>query len=344
MKKKKVDYKRLPVSQKKNPFTGRVGKRANNIKRGHNVSLNDVERQPTKQPKLAHITNANSSAEAQVNINRSVNVNNSNGSNSNANQTVKASTPYTPNTTTCITSTANANTISSINTTSSTTSTANTCIILTVNATTNTNLAQQNKKDDEVEFVKTSHRSASKAGKFHLSEQDISTISTGDWLTDHIVGAAQSVLREQFPHARGLENTTLGPIFNFSVQKGQFSQILNTGSHHWVLVSTVGCYTPSVVYLYDSLFSGRIAALVQKQIASIIYEEGTSFKVIVPNVQHQNNDSCQSSIAVLIVGRRKLTLPQSGMAFSVSSIFSYFRFSIREILTESRRWAINHAY
>ena len=143
-------------------------------------------------------------------------------------------------------------------------------IILTVNATTNTNLAQQNKKDDEVEFVKTSHRSASKAGKFHLSEQDISTISTGDWLTDHIVGVAQSVLREQFPHARGLENTTLGPIFNFSVQKGQFSQILNTGSHHWVLVSTVGCYTPSVVYLYDSLFSGRIAALVQKQTASII--------------------------------------------------------------------------
>ena len=85
----------------------------------------------------------------------------------------------------------------------------------------------------------------------------------------------------------------MGPIFNFSVQKGQFSQILNTGSHHWVLVSTVGCYTPSVVYLYDSLFSGRIAALVQKQIASIIYEEGTSFKVIVPNVQHQNNsDDC----------------------------------------------------
>ena len=34
--------------------------------------------------------------------------------------------------------------------------------------------------------------------------------------------------------------------------------------------------------------------------------------------------SCQSSIAVLIVGRRKLTLPQIGIAFSVFSIFSYF--------------------
>ena len=40
----------------------------------------------------------------------------------------------------------------------------------------------------------------------------------------------------------------------------------------------------------------------------------------------------RSSIAVLIVGRRKLTLPKSGMAFSVFSIFYYFRFSIREIL------------
>ena len=50
--------------------------------------------------------------------------------------------------------------------------------------------------------------------------------------------------------------------------------------------------------------------------------------------------SCKCSMAVLIVGRRKLTLPQSGMTFSVCSIF----FSIREILTESRRWAINHAY
>ena len=66
--------------------------------------------------------------------------------------------------------------------------------------------------------------------------------------------------------------------------------------------------------------------------------------------------SCQSSIAVLIVGRRKLALPLSGMAFleysififiifvSNSLIFSYFRVSVREILTESHRKAFNHAY
>ena len=38
--------------------------------------------------------------------------------------------------------------------------------------------------------------------------------------------------------------------------------------------------------------------------------------------------SCQSSIAVLIVGRRKLALLQSGMAFSVSSTFIFIIYII----------------
>ena len=38
--------------------------------------------------------------------------------------------------------------------------------------------------------------------------------------------------------------------------------------------------------------------------------------------------SCQSSIAVLIVGRRKLALLQSGMAFSVSSAFIFIIYII----------------
>ena len=50
------------------------------------------------------------------------------------------------------------------------------------------------------------------------------------------------------------------------------------------------------------------------------------FHVNIAHAQVNPLCSCQSSIAVLIVGRRKLTLPQRGMAFSVFSIFSYFRF------------------
>ena len=68
--------------------------------------------------------------------------------------------------------------------------------------------------------------------------------------------------------------------------------------------------------------------------------------------------SCQSSIAALIVGGRKLAIPQSGSAFSVLSIFIfiifvilvpisliffYFRVSLQEILTEPRRCMSNQS-
>ena len=147
--------------------------------------------------------------------------------------------------------------------------------------------------DCEVTFVGSTNGGAPKNSRFLLAEQDIKIITSGEWLTDHIIGAAHSVLRSQFPHAKGLENTTLGPIFNFSVQKGEFAQILHTGSHHWILVSNIGCPNQSEVKLYDSLFRGRIPIFVKKQIASLLHEESRSFKIIVPGVQRQNNyDDC----------------------------------------------------
>lgn len=63
MKKKKVDYKRLLVFQKKNFFIGCVGERVNNMKRGYNVSLNDIECQFVKQLKFVYIKNVNLSVE-----------------------------------------------------------------------------------------------------------------------------------------------------------------------------------------------------------------------------------------------------------------------------------------
>ena len=147
--------------------------------------------------------------------------------------------------------------------------------------------------DCEVTFVGRTNGSVPKKSRFLLGEQDIKIITSGEWLTDHIIGAAHSVLRSQFPYVKGLENTTLGPIYNFSVQKGEFAQILHTGSHHWILVSNIGCSNQSEVKLYDSLFRGRIPIFVKKQIASLLHEESRSFKIIVPDVQRQNNyDDC----------------------------------------------------
>ena len=51
-KEKKVDFKSLPVAPKRNPFLGRAGETANQMKRHFNVSLRDMECKPAKQPKL----------------------------------------------------------------------------------------------------------------------------------------------------------------------------------------------------------------------------------------------------------------------------------------------------
>ena len=59
------------------------------------------------------------------------------------------------------------------------------------------------------------------------------------------------------------------------------------------MASNIGCSNPSEVNLHDSLFRGRIPMSVKKQIASLVYEEGKKFQIIVPRVQRQNNnDDC----------------------------------------------------
>jgi len=60
-------------------------------------------------------------------------------------------------------------------------------------ATTSTNISMT-ESDCEVTFVGSMTGSAPKNSRFLLAEQDIKIITSGEWLTDHIVGAAHSVL------------------------------------------------------------------------------------------------------------------------------------------------------
>lgn len=147
--------------------------------------------------------------------------------------------------------------------------------------------------DSDVQFVGILKDSASKKSNFVLAEGDVKVIENGERLTDHIIGAAHSILRKQFHGVGGMEKLTLGLVDNFSIQRGEFAQILYTGSSHWVLASTNGCSNPAEVNLYNSLFRSRIPMSVKKQIASLVYEEGKKFKIIVPRVQRQNDrDDC----------------------------------------------------
>ena len=82
--------------------------------------------------------------------------------------------------------------------------------------------------DDEVQFIASVKTTISKTGRFILSEDYVKILESGDWLTDHIIGAAHFVLRDQFPYISGMENTTLGPVNNFTIQRGEFAQIIHT--------------------------------------------------------------------------------------------------------------------
>ena len=145
--------------------------------------------------------------------------------------------------------------------------------------------------ESEVELVRSTKGVTPKNGSFLLSETDIKEITTGEWLTDHVIGSAHSVLPKQFPYIGGMEKTTLGPAFNFSIQKSEFAQILYTGSHHWVLVSNLGGVNHSEVKLYDSLFRGRIQIFFKGALSREFrrFLAQTILKLVVANLIHSEH-------------------------------------------------------
>ena len=134
--------------------------------------------------------------------------------------------------------------------------------------------------EEEPVVLRSTNQTSRRPDFFKLSEKDVQIIITRKEITDHIIGAAQRVLHEQFPDAVGLENTILGLCSNFYVRKKEFSQILHTSTHHWVLVSNIGC-KHSTINLYDSLCYGRLTSFVKKQIAGlqVLLEQSPSITV-----------------------------------------------------------------
>ena len=65
-----------------------------------------------------------------------------------------------------------------------------------------------------------------------LSSTDLIRLDSGDYLTDSLMNATQTLLKKQFPHCRSLQDVTLGAPLKFVpvVQgDGPAVQILHTG-------------------------------------------------------------------------------------------------------------------
>ena len=86
------------------------------------------------------------------------------------------------------------------------------------------------------------------------------------WLSDESINLAQTILFKNFPLISGFEDTTLGPLNMFSVQTGEFVQVLHK-NNHWVTVSSPTERPTSVMYLFDSLQKECLNKNLVKQIA-----------------------------------------------------------------------------
>ena len=108
------------------------------------------------------------------------------------------------------------------------------------------------------------------------------------WLSGETINLAQTILFKNSPLIRGFEDTTLGPLNMFSVQTGEFIQVLHENNHR-VTVSSPTESATSVVYLYDSSQKESLNKNLVKQIARLRKSEDAELRIISKVVQQEGN-------------------------------------------------------
>lgn len=159
--------------------------------------------------------------------------------------------------------------------------------------------------DDEVIISKVQERTIprEKRPRLVLSREEKAEIMGGGQLCDESVNLAQNLLAKQYPLLQGFENTTLGPLREFSVFDGPFVQILHNGTNHWICCTNL---SPSndwrvgnsdEVWCYDSLCSG-VTTSTKKQIAQFLNIEGEELKIHICPVQQQKGGTDCGAFAI----------------------------------------------
>ena len=109
------------------------------------------------------------------------------------------------------------------------------------------------------------------------SEPAQSLVSTGNWLNDDIINQWQRLLKKEFPHVNGLQDILLAHNMGFTVETGEFVQVLYVDCH-WVTISTIGC-GPAEVNIFDSGTMSKLNPLLEQQIAAILCTEHNAITV-----------------------------------------------------------------
>ena len=77
-------------------------------------------------------------------------------------------------------------------------------------------------------------------------------LTSTQWLSDETINLAQVLLHKKFALTNGFEDTILGNLRQFLVQKNNFIQIIHD-HNHWVTIYSDSVAEKSIIYLCDSL-------------------------------------------------------------------------------------------
>ena len=109
-------------------------------------------------------------------------------------------------------------------------------------------------------------------------------------MDDVIVTAFQFLLREQFPHMKGLQPPSLGVSLTMNpLGSHEFVQVINIGDLHWATISTVGCHL-STVKVFDSLH-WKLNDNNLKLVAGLMQSQDNKINIEYVDVQKQTGTS-----------------------------------------------------
>ncbi len=120
-----------------------------------------------------------------------------------------------------------------------------------------------------------------------LTLRDKQELTSGQWLNDLFINAAQQLLKIQFPSQNGLQDTVvLEAVMKFTSPCNNFVQIIHV-EDHWVCASNI--FSPEgYVDVYDSMPTLTMNShYLQLQLAAILKCSKNSFIVRHVNVQRQ---------------------------------------------------------
>ena len=181
-----------------------------------------------------------------------------------------------------------------------------------------------------------------------LTQDDKSILQSTEWLNDELINASQKVLATQFKPKfgdAGFQASTIGLCGTYTIETGEFIQILHNGADHWLTITTIGTSHPEVL-VYDSLCS-TVPEKVKSQISSLLCTRERSVRLQFVDVVKQAgvNDCGVFAVAyatALCLGKSpgKYSFDQTKMRKHLQSCLQKRHFTMFPV-TKERRYAGN---